>query len=71
VCVQGSYFPLLGLQPALDLAPAWRHCMRLLARLTVLESEVILGRDIVNRLKMLLDGPRLRVRPSASRRVQR
>ena len=45
--------------------------MRVLVRLAALGNELIIGRDILNRLKVLLDGPRLRVRLSASLRSAR
>lgn len=44
---------------------------RVLVRLAALEHELIVGRDILNRLKVLLDGPRLCIRLSAAMRSAR
>ena len=42
--------------------------VRVLGRLAAYEDEVILGRDLLNRIMALLDGPRLRLRLSSERR---
>ncbi|MBI4519368.1 MAG: hypothetical protein HY701_00910 [Gemmatimonadetes bacterium] len=42
----------------------------ILARLVAYENEMIVGRDVLNRMVALLDGPRLRLRLSA-RQVER
>jgi predicted aspartyl protease len=44
---------------------------RILARLAAYEDEVIVGRDLLNRIISLLDGPRLRLRLSSQRRAGR
>jgi predicted aspartyl protease len=45
--------------------------LRVLVRLAALENDLIIGRDVLNRLRLLLDGPRLRIRLSTTARDAR